>query len=134
MIYYFIILNYYLKTYFLKVKFKFKFKFNKMTEKKLGTLSNDEFKEYCSKPDELILKDEDTPQDISDWEDLYNELFVNHPNLFPLEKKTYIVRLQLKKIIENDKLNETNNYTIFYTKHEKLIKKIIANSENSLQK
>ena len=105
-----------------------------MTEKKLGTLSNDEFKEFCSKPYELIVKDKDMPIDIRDWENLYNEVFVNNPNLFTLEKKTYIVRFQLKKIIENDKLNETNNYTIFYTKHEKLIKKIIANSENSLQK
>ena len=128
MIYYFIILNYYLKTYFLKVKFKFKFKFNKMTEKKLGTLSNDEFEKFLSEPYELIIKDEDTPQDISDWEKLYNKVFVTHSTLFTLEKKTHIVRFQLKQIIENDKLNKTNNYTIFYNKHEKLIKKIIANS------
>ena len=99
-----------------------------MTELKLDTLSGDEFKEFCSKPYELIFKDKDTPKDISDWENLYNEVFVNNPNLFTLEKKTYIVRMQLKKIIQNDKLNETNNYTIFYTKHENLIKKIIANS------
>jgi len=105
-----------------------------MNEQNLGTLSSDEFKEYCSKPYELIITDEETPKDISDWEKLYNKVFVNHNDLFTLEDKTYVVRLQLSKIIENDKLNETNNYTIFYTKHEKLIKKIIANSENSLQK
>ena len=100
-----------------------------MFEQNLDTLSSDEYKTFLSEPYELIPKDKDTPQDISDWEDLYNELFVvNTPNLFTLEEKTYFVRFQLKKIIENDKLNETNNYTIFYNKHEKLIKKIIANS------
>lgn len=99
-----------------------------MTELNLDNLSNNEFEKFLSEPYELIPKDKNTPQDISDWEDLYNELFVNTPNLITLEIKTHLIRLQLKKIIENDKLNETNNYTIFYNKHEKLIKKIIANS------
>ena len=63
-----------------------------MTEKKLGTLSSDEFKEFCSKPYELIFKDKDMPIDIRDWENLYNEVFVNNPNLYTLEKKTHIVR------------------------------------------
>ena len=126
MIYYFKLLNYYLKIYFLKVKFKFKF--NKMTEPDLTNLSKTELNKYLSEPYELIIIDEETPKDISDWEKLYNKVFVTHSTLFTIEKKTHIVRFQLKKIIENDKLNETNNYTIFYNKHEKLIKKIIANS------
>ena len=118
-------LIYYFKILFINI---FTIKINKMTELKLDTLSGDEFKEFCFKPYELIFKDKDTPKDISDWENLYNEVFVNNPNLFTLEKKTKKVRMQQKKIIQNDKLNETNNYTIFYTKHENLIKKIIANS------
>ena len=32
------------------------------------------------------------PIDIRDWENLYNEVFVNNPNLYTLEKKTHIVR------------------------------------------
>lgn len=99
-----------------------------MTELNLDNLSNNEFEKFLSEPYELIPKDKDTPQDITEWENLYNELFVNTPNLFTLENKTYFVRFQLKKIIENDKINETNNFNLFYTKHENLIKKIIANS------
>jgi len=99
-----------------------------MTEPDLTNLSKTELNKYLSEPYELIIIDEETPKDISDWEKLYNKVFVTHSTLFTIEKKTHIVRFQLKKIIENDKLNETNNYTIFYNKHEKLIKKIIANS------
>lgn len=99
-----------------------------MAKLKIDNLSNNEFEKFLSEPYELIPKDKDTPQDITEWENLYNELFVNTPNLFTLENKTYFVRFQLKKIIENDKINETNNFNLFYTKHENLIKKIIANS------
>jgi hypothetical protein len=100
-----------------------------MTELKLDNLSNNEFEKFLSEPYELIIiNKEETSKDISEWEELYNELFVNQAYLFTLEKKTFLIRLQLKKIIENDKLNETNNFNLFYTKHENLIKKIIANS------
>jgi len=108
-----------------------------MNETNLDTLTlidKSDFEKFLLEPYELIIPDKETPKDISDWEDLYNELFVNHFTLFTLEKKKYIIRFKNKQIIENDKINNTNNYTIFYTKHEKLIKKIIANSENSLQK
>ena len=100
-----------------------------MTELKLDNLSNNEFEKFLSEPYELIIiNKEETSKDISNWEKLYNKLFVNQADLFTLENKTFLVRLQLKKIIENDKLNETNNFKLFYTKHENLIKKIIANS------
>jgi hypothetical protein len=100
-----------------------------MNELKLDNLSNNEFEKFLSEPYELIIiNKEETSKDISEWEELYNELFVNQAYLFTLEKKTFLIRSQLKKIIENDKLNETNNFKLFYTKHEKLIKKIIANS------
>ena len=84
-----------------------------------------EYEKYLSEPYELLKIDEKTPQDIINWEKLYNKLFVNRTDLFTVEDKTWIVRLQLKKIIDNDTLNETNNFNLFYTKHEKLIKKII---------
>ena len=99
-----------------------------MTEQNLATLSKTEYEKFLSEPYELIITDEETPKDISDWEKLYNKVFVNHIDLFTLEDKTYVVRLQLSKIIENDKINNTTNFTLFYTKYEKLIKKIIANS------
>ena len=82
-----------------------------MTELKLDNLSNNEFEKFLSEPYELIIiNKEETSKDISEWEELYNELFVNQAYLFTLEKKTFLIRLQLKKIIENDKLNETNNF------------------------
>ena len=99
-----------------------------MTELNLDNLSNNEFEKFLSEPYTLLVIDEETHIDISNWEKLYNKLFVNQADLFTLENKTFLVRLQLKKIIENDKLNETNNFNLFYTKHENLIKKIIANS------
>ena len=99
-----------------------------MTELNLDNLSNNEFEKFLSEPYTLLIIDEETHIDISNWEKLYNKLFVNQADLFTLENKTFLVRLQLKKIIENDKLNETNNFNLFYTKHENLIKKIIANS------
>jgi len=100
-----------------------------MSETNLDTLITEfDFETFLLEPYTLLVIDEETHIDISNWEKLYNKLFVNQADLFTLENKTFLVRLQLKKIIENDKLNETNNFNLFYTKHEKLIKKIIANS------
>jgi hypothetical protein len=100
-----------------------------MSETNLDTLiTKFDFETFLLEPYTLLVIDEETHIDISNWVKLYNKLFVNQADLFTLENKTFLVRLQLKKIIENDKLNETNNFNLFYTKHEKLIKKIIANS------
>jgi len=100
-----------------------------MSETNLDTLiTKFDFETFLLEPYTLLIIDEETHIDISNWEKLYNKLFVNQADLFTLENKTFLVRLQLKKIIENDKLNETNNFNLFYTKHENLIKKIIANS------
>ena len=100
-----------------------------MSETNLDTLiTKFDFETFLLEQYTLLIIDEETHIDISNWEKLYNKLFVNQADLFTLENKTFLVRLQLKKIIENDKLNETNNFNLFYTKHENLIKKIIANS------
>jgi len=87
-----------------------------------------EYENFLSEPYTLLIIDEETPIDISNWEKLYNKLFVNRTDLFTVEQNTFLIRLQLKKIIDNDTLNETSNYILFYNKHENLIKKIISNS------
>ena len=84
-----------------------------------------EYENFLSEPYTLLIIDEETPIDISNWEKLYNKLFVNRTDLFTVEQNTFLIRLQLKKIIDNDTLNETSNYILFYNKHENLIKKII---------
>ena len=60
-----------------------------MTELNLDNLSNNEFEKFLSEPYELIIIDKETPKDISDWEELYNEVFVNQSIYLHLKKKHF---------------------------------------------
>ena len=99
-----------------------------MTTLKLQPLSDDEFENYCLEPYTLIPIDEKEPQDITDWETLYNILFVSESDSFTLEQKTECVKYQLNKTKKNDETNNTENHILLFKKHENVIKKIIANS------
>jgi hypothetical protein len=104
--------------------------------KNIDTLSTIEYENFLLEPHTLLITDEETHIDISNWEKLYNKLFVIQSNLFTLEQKTFLIGFQLNKIIESDKINNTNIFNLFYTKHKNLIKKIIENTleiENSLE-
>ena len=68
-------------------------------------------------------------QDIRDWEEIYNEVFILAPGRNPEKKMTFglkerIMKIMTHQIISNDKKNGTNNFNLLYEKHKSLITRI----------
>ena len=68
-------------------------------------------------------------EDIRDWEEVYNEVFILAPGRNPEKKMTfhmkeYIMKNMTHLIIANDRKYGTNNFHLLYEKHKSLIARI----------
>jgi hypothetical protein len=77
----------------------------------------------------LVPVDETASEDVRNWEEVYNEVFVLAPGRNPEEKMPFslkedLLKTMTKLILMNDKKNGTNNFNELYEKHKSLITRI----------
>ena len=74
----------------------------------------------------LVNIDDAVSEDIRNWEEMYNEVFVLAPGRNPEQKMPFnmkedIMKIMTLSIITNDKKNGTNLFSMLYEKHKLLI-------------
>lgn len=74
----------------------------------------------------LVNVDDTVSEDIRNWEEMYNEVFVLAPGRNPEQKMLFnmkedIMKIMTLSIITNDKKNGTNRFNMLYEKHKLLI-------------
>jgi hypothetical protein len=78
----------------------------------------------------LIAINKNVPQDIQDWEELFNSVYIVAPTQrMSLKRRQFLIKVMICSIMANDKKNNTKNFNLLYDKHKSLITRIATEND-----